>query len=96
MCVRRSECGCAYLHTEINVIYMYMYVRVCKEQLYQTQSTPLPSSLHPSLPDSPGLGSFAAQVILVLIVQLHNDYGVLCYAELWAASYMARERCPHV
>ena len=47
VCVRRSECGCAYLHTEINVIYMYIYVRVCKEQLNQHLFLPL--SIPPSL-----------------------------------------------
>ena len=57
-------------------------------------SLPSPTHITPSLPPSlfpppysPSLSIFTAQVILVFIIQLHNDHWVLSHAELWAASY---------
>ena len=66
-----------YFRHEIFMIYGILYFL----------SPSLPLSLSPSLPHSPGLSVFTAQVVLVFIVDLHDDQRVLCDAELWAANY---------
>ena len=50
-------------------------------------SLPLPSPALSLPPSSPSLSIFTAQVILVFIIQLHDDHWVLSHTELWAASY---------
>ena len=54
--------------------------------LHKIFSLSLP--LSPStLPYSPRLSIVTAQVILVFIIELHDDHGILCHTKLWAPGY---------